>query len=142
MSTEAEPKRRYDKGERRLKHVGKGPLPTIEIDDDNPKKVVGKCPSPKYLDDATRDALLDAAIAAPNGDRELTAPKKLYVVHEGAIYEAQTSDGGVSYHGYPFKGKLSRPLLTRLEEMAKKRGCLEGFNDWVRKNIERHGERR
>ena len=37
--------RRYDKGERRFKHVGKGAHPVIEFDDSEPKKWVGKWPS-------------------------------------------------------------------------------------------------
>jgi hypothetical protein len=136
---EAELKRRYDKGERRFKHVGKSPTPVIEFDDSDPKKWIGKCPSGITDDDKNR--LLNQAIAAPNGDRQLAVAKRLYVVHEGAIYEAQTSDGGATYHGYPYKGKLSKPLLARLFEMAKAIGCTEGFQAWVKKHIVLHGEK-
>ncbi|WP_254017377.1 hypothetical protein [Mesorhizobium escarrei] len=38
--------RRYDKGERRFKHVGKGAHPVIEFDDSEPKKWVGNGPQP------------------------------------------------------------------------------------------------
>lgn len=82
-----EKKRRYDKGERRFKHVGKGAHPVIEFDDSEPRKWIGKCPS--TLSEADRTTLLNEAIGAPNGDRELSVPKRLYVVHEGAIYEAK-----------------------------------------------------
>jgi hypothetical protein len=57
--------------------------------------------------------------------------KTLYVVHDGAIYAAQTSDAGVSYHGYPYKGKLPRELLTRLGEMAIAKDCEKDFAKWV-----------
>ena len=62
--------------------------------------------------------------------------KRLYVVHEGAIYEAQTSDAGRSYHAYPYKGRLSNSLLLELEEMATNEGTVQGFRDWVGKHIE------
>ena len=88
-----------------------------------------------------RRNLLNEAIAAPNGDRELAAAKKLYVVHNGAIYEAQTSDQGRSYHGYPYKGKLSASILKRLAKMAKDKKCSDLFDKWVAEHIERHGAR-
>lgn len=133
----ASPQRQYEKGERRFKHVGTGTEPTIEFDDGNPKKWVGKCPS--NLSEADRARLLNEAIAAPNGDRELALPKRLYVVHDGAIYEAQTSDHGQSYHGYPYKGRLSKALRNELSEMAKAKGCSKAFTSWVKKHIKPHG---
>ena len=134
---ESEKKRLYDKGERRFKHVGKRKVPVIEFDDSQPKKWVGKCPS--TLSEVDRTDLLNRAIAAPNGDRELPVPKKLYAVHNGAIYEAQTSDQGRSYHGYPYKGKLSASILKKLAKMANDEGCSDPFEKWVDEHIERHG---
>ncbi len=131
--------RRYDKGERRYKHVGKGSEPIIEFEG-HPKKGVGKCPS--SISEADRIRLLNQALPASNGDRELAVPKKLYVVHQGAIYEAQTSDGGTSYHAYPYRGKLSGSLLMALEKMASGEGCTEAFQGWVKKHIVRHGEKK
>ena len=71
--------------------------------------------------------------------RDLPVPKRLYVVHNGAIYEAQTSDHGRSYHGYPYKGKLSPSILRKLAEMARKKHCTDRFDKWVGEYIERHG---
>jgi hypothetical protein len=137
---ESEADRRYDKGERRYKHVGKGAQPVIEFDDSEPKKWVGKCPA--TLSEADRAGLLNEAITAPNGDRDLPVPKKLYVVHQGAIYEAQTSDRGRTYHGYPYKGKLPGAILVELSAMADEKGCSDLFAAWVEAHIERHGARR
>jgi hypothetical protein len=131
--------RRYDKGERRYKHVGRGDQPTIEFDDSQPRKWVGKCPA--TFNEAALNRLLNQAIPARNGDRDLLPPKRLYVVHEGAIYEAQTSDGGNSYHGYPFRGKVSRALFTRLQTMAGEKNCLDAFRAWVRKYVLVYGDR-
>ena len=134
------PKRNYDKGERRFKHVGKGPLPHIEFDTGHPKKGIGKCPN--TLSQAERERLLNEAIPGPNGDRDVTYAKKLYVVHDGAIYEAQTSDQGHTYHGYPFKGKLSGKLLKSLRQMAEEKACSDSFETWVKKHIELFGATR
>ena len=130
--------RRYDKGERRYKHVGKGPVPTIEFVGSDPKRWIGKCPS--TLSEADRARLLNEAVAASNGDRESPVPKKLYVVHDGAIYEAQTSDRGRTYHGYPYKGKLAGAILEALARMAESKACSRAFDAWVKLHIERHGD--
>jgi len=108
--------RRYDKGERRYKHVGSGALPEIVFDPTAPRRWVGKCPSTVKSQDMIQ--LLQEAIAGSNGDRSLLFPKKLYVVHDGTIYEAQTTDQGKSYHAYPYHGKLRKSLLADLRSMA------------------------
>lgn len=129
--------RLYDKGERRKKHVAPGDEPQLVFDSDNPRKVVGKCPS--TISDADRDALLQRAVPLPNGDRELGPPKKIYAVYRGAIYEAQTSDHGRTYHAYPYKGKLGDRILNLLQAMADTDGCREAYDAWRKKYITRHG---
>jgi hypothetical protein len=124
----------YDKGERRFKHVGRGSEPYIEYDERQPRKWIGKCPND--IPDAKKAELLNKAIPAPNGDREAEYAKRLYAVYRGAIYEAQTSDGGASYHAYPYRGKLSKPLVEALEAMAIAEGALDAFKDWIDKHIE------
>lgn len=129
--------RLYDKGERRFKHVGKTEEAEIAFESGNPRRWVGKCPC--NLSQAQREQLLNEAMPAANGDRELSFVKKPYVVHEGAIYEAQTSDGGQSYHGYPYKGRISGAMLAELRKMAERKECLREFNVWVKKHIVLHG---
>jgi hypothetical protein len=126
--------RQYDKGERRYKHVGKGPSPEIEFNSSNPRMWIGKCPSTLTSDNHRR--LLNEAIPGHNGDRDLPFPKKLYAVHEGAIYEGQTSDRGKSYHGYPYRGKLPRRMVEALRTAALKKRCADEFDLWVKKHIE------
>jgi hypothetical protein len=135
-------RRRYDKGRDRHKHVGRGDEPEIAFDRREPKKWVGKCPSDGVIPNDLKQRLLDEAIPARLGDRDVAYVKALYVVHAGAIYAAQTSDAGVSYHGYPYKGKLSPELLGRLRNMAKEKNCEKDFENWVGRHIVRHGERR
>lgn len=131
------PARRYDKGERRRKHVGRGAEPEIEFVPGNPRMWIGKCPNTLTPDDHVR--LVNEAIPGSNGDRELSFPKKLYTVHQGAIYEAQTTDRGRSYHGYPYRGKLAGGLIDALREIAARKGCEKEFESWVKQNIEVHG---
>ena len=141
MPVDAPLLRRYDKGLNRRKHVGIVDRPQIEFDDSDPKKWVGKCPNNKAMPDELKTQLLNEAIPGPQGDRDAKYVKTLYVVHEGAIYAAQTSDAGVTYHGYPFKGRMPDALLTRLAEMAETKKCDKEFRKWVNSHIIRHGER-
>jgi hypothetical protein len=131
------PARRYDKGERRYKHVGRGTEAEIEFVPGNPRMWIGKCPATLTPD--VRVLLINEAIAGSNGDRELPFPKKLYAVHAGAIYEGQTTDRGKSYHGYPYRGKLTRRLFDALKDVATEKGYEKEFESWVKRHIEVQG---
>jgi len=131
------PERTYDKGERRFKHVGNVAEAVIKFDDRNPRHWWGECPN--NLRAADHTSLLNEAIAAPNGDREIDFPKRVFTVHEGAIYRAETTDWGRSYHGYPFRGKLGKAILAELGAIADKKGCRAKFDDWMKMHIEVHG---
>lgn len=130
--------RRYDKGERRRKHVGRENKPELTLVQGSPRRVIGKCPA--SVSPAERERLLNKAIPRSNGDRDLPVPKKVYSVYQGAIYEAQTSDRGRSYHAYPFKGKLSDELIRQLRDMADEEGCGPEFERWMKAYIVRHGK--
>lgn len=129
--------RRYDKGERRYKHVGNSPKPEIQFFEDDPKRWIGKCPD--TLTPADHLKMLNEAIPSDNGDREIGFPKSLFTVNEGAIYKADTTDRGKSYHGYPYRGKVGRELLSKLREMAVAKGCASEFDSWVGRHITVHG---
>jgi hypothetical protein len=126
--------RRYDKGERRYKHVGRSNVPEFETHPGNPRRWIGKCPA--NLSQDLLEVLLGEAIPGPATDRELKVPKRLYVVHHGAIYEAQTSDHGYSYHGYPYRGRLPASLIRSLRTMAQAKACEEPFQAWLKRYIE------
>lgn len=131
------PIRRYDKGDRRYKHVGTTDQPEIRFHPDDPKRWVGLCPGSLTAADHLR--LLNEAIPGANGDRELPFPKSLWVVHEGAIYKADTTDRGKSYHGYPYRGKLPGVLVEELRKMALAKGCEREFDRWAKQHITKHG---
>lgn len=84
-------------------------------------------------------SLLNEAISAPVGDRDIDYPKHLYAVHNGTIYEAATSDRGISYHGYPYRGKLSKVIIDQLRVVARNKRCLRAFEAWMAEHIEAHG---
>ena len=134
----AEPQREYEKGIDRHKHVGSTDQPEIAYEKGIPKYALGKCP--RAVPDALKAELLNEAIPAPNGDRNLDFPKRLHVVHEGAIYRAETSSAGKSYHAFPYAGKLGKALLAELGKMADRKGCRKEFDQWVAKHIEPHGK--
>lgn len=131
-------RREYDKGLDRAKHVGRTDRPEIRFHNDNPKFCTGLCP--RGIAEELKATLLNEAIADDPGDREIDFPKRLYVVHEGAIYRAETTDWGKSYHAYPYRGKLGRSLLDRLTQMADDKACRKDFDDWVNRHIELHGK--
>ena len=134
MAESTTPERRYDKGEKRFKHAGHSDHPQIEYSSRNPRMWVGKCP--RRMSAAIRARLLAEAIPEPQGDRNTNYPKKLYVVHEGAIYEARTSDHGRTYHGFPYRGKLYKGTIESLTTMAEEKGCLPEFKRWIREHID------
>ena len=65
--------------------------------------------------DDLKGLLLNEAIPGQLGDRNVNYVKIAFVVHKGAIYAAQTSDAGSTYHGYPYKGRLSGRGLRSTE---------------------------
>tara|TARA_B100000683_G_C12443074_1_gene536959 strand:- start:1156 stop:1461 length:306 start_codon:yes stop_codon:yes gene_type:complete len=99
---------------------------------------VGKCPSTLTPDDHVR--LINEAVPGNNGDRDLEFPKKIYAVENGAIYEGQTTDRGYSYHGYPYRGKLSQGIIDLLRNIATQKSCELEFNAWIKQHIEAHGK--
>ncbi len=96
----AEPpnKYKYDKGENRPKHLGTDPEAQIGHKYGNE---VGECPRSFSLE-ATQE-LLDDAIEEYR-PRQLDAPFRLWNHYAGAVYQARTSDGGTTWHGWPVQG--------------------------------------
>ncbi|HTV33518.1 MAG TPA: hypothetical protein VME69_10535 [Methylocella sp.] len=137
-SSEEAPNRTYEKGVDRSKHVGTGLAPEIDFVKGSPRHFVGKCPH--GIPDELKERLLNEAIADDNGDREIDFPKRLHVVHEGAIYRAETTTYGCSYHAFPYAGKLGKSLVIRLRKMADTKGCRKEFDNWVFKHIKLHGK--
>ncbi len=127
------PRRRYERGENRIRHVGVVAQPEIRKSSNG--ETLGKCPANFPIE--RRQTLLDKAIPhhtlAPYSE---TFPKRLYAVDEdGTIYTAQTTNLGDSYHGYPYAGRMGMQLIAALRKMARERGCEAKFNVWLKRHI-------
>jgi hypothetical protein len=126
-------RRRYERGERRQKHVGLTAEP--EIVRSRRGELVGKCPAnfPNERLQALLDRAIPHIITAPYNE---AFPKRLYVVdQDGTIYTAQTTNPGDSYHGYPYAGRMGRRLINALRAMAQREGCVAGFEAWLKRYI-------
>jgi hypothetical protein len=132
--TKPAPKWIYDRAEGRYKHCWKRPEPGFQPGHRGP---VGKCSS--LITDVVATELVNTGIhdAADEVEQEdgRKYSSKIYNVHNGAIYVAVPTMPGVSYHGYPVQGRLSRKLLGRLRERATELDCLKAFEKWVREYI-------
>ncbi|CAH0496371.1 hypothetical protein [Novosphingobium sp. CECT 9465] len=135
---EPKPLRQYEKGVDRAKHVGLTDKPEIVFVNGVSKHAMGKCP--RGIRDALKVQLLNEALPAANGDREVDYPKRLHVVHEGVIYRAETTTAGRSYHAFPYAGKLGKGVIAALGAMADTKSCRKEFDKWVAKFITAHGK--
>jgi len=106
-------KYKYDKGESRPKHRGTGREARIV---DEYGEEVGKCPKGFSL--AAAQELLDNAIEEYRS-RQPDIPFRLWSYHDGAVYQARTSDGGTTWHGWPVAAHhIPDDILRRLEAQA------------------------
>lgn len=123
--------RKYDKGERRFKHVGRAAEATI--DDGNPKKVVGKCPND--IADSKKVEILATAVAASTEEKNEPFPSRMFAVYEGVIYDCRTTTFGESYHAFPYHGDLSKRLHDDLEQSVDAKMNPNAFKQWVAKHV-------
>lgn len=93
----------------------------------HPKRPIGKCPN--NLNKEVVHQLLQEAIPDASEDSDI---ERLYVVHNGAVYEARSSNGQ-DWHGYPYNKKISRRTFERLREQANQKQCVESFESWTKK---------
>jgi len=125
----AEPphKYKYDKGENRRKHVGTAPEAQIAHQYGNE---VGECPRGFSLE-AARE-LLDDAIEEYRS-RQPDVPFRLWSYHDGAVYQARTSDGGTTWHGWPVAARhIPDDILPRLEARALAVDESDRLKKWLR----------
>jgi hypothetical protein len=125
------PRRKYEKGEKRFKHVGRSA--TASVDEGNPKKVVGKCPN--NIPDATKEAVLQTAIPDASPDRNNPFPWRMFAVHEGVIYDCRTTTRDSSYHAFPYHGEMLRSLHDELEQTDDAKAHSREFKRWVAKHV-------
>ena len=100
------------------------------------KVLVGKCP--KGLKQETAEELINAGIAEVNLRQESEHPKRIYVIHDGVLYRAVSTEPGKSYHGFPelprIFDELDDELKSAIWERAKQTGQEKEFKKWLRQN--------
>ncbi|SDG66503.1 hypothetical protein [Roseospirillum parvum] len=131
----------YDPGERRTKHKGNNHEPEFVRQGNG---LIGKCP--RTIDAGLAEGLLKNGIAHYPGEDEVArtdprgrpCPRRVFNVHEGAIYVAHpTRAEAGTFHGYPFdqqgdpKRGIPRAILRQLRERAEAQGHLRAFQEWV-----------
>lgn len=125
----------YERGEGRTKHCWSEPFAGFKP---SQRGQVGKCSN--KITDAVATKLLNNGIndTGEQVGREdgVDYPSKIYTVHDGAIYVAVPTCPGISYHGYPVRGRLPRKLVAKLRQKATESDCLREFEKWVREYIE------
>jgi len=121
----------YDPGEHRTKHCGLSPEAHF-VERGSTK--IGKCPS--TLSKEMAQTLLQSGVPYSS---ENEYPVRIYAVHEGVVYEAWPTMPGISYHGFPWRGRpghnrLPRPVKRELERRACEQGYLDKFQSWLKQH--------
>lgn len=120
---------KYDPGQGRTKHKWNRDEAGFKP---SKRGAVGKCP--KILKDDEREALLNDGVPFFDFEED-EHPSRIYNVHNGVIYEAQPTEYGKSYHGYPWQGDLPKRILHILEIRAEKAGCLKELKKWLKEHL-------
>ena len=99
---------------------------------------------PEDMSDAEAQELLESAIPEPSpfelpGEPPRDHPKRLYAVYQGVIYEADVTQWGKSYHGYPWtqrpgRSPLPYEVIEQLRARARRDGFEKQFEEWYSEN--------
>lgn len=120
----------YERGDGRFKHCWKKPQAGFEP---GKRGAIGKCSSKITLEVA--QTLLDEGIPH-NDDEDDQHPARIYNVFDGVPYEATHTQRGVSYHGYPWRGRMPKRILRVLESRAEAQGHGKEFKEWIKQYAE------
>lgn len=121
---EGRSKHRWNKDEAGFKPAKRGP--------------VGKCHS-SISEEIAQDLLQTGIIEpSPFGDDNLcAAPERVYNVYRGIPYVAVHTRPGISYHGYPWRGRMHPQVREQLRARAEQTGDLREFQKWLKKYHEK-----
>lgn len=92
---------------------------------------------PNSVTDEVAQELLAGAIGYYDDPEEQEHPSALYNVYRGAPFEAVPTRAGVSYHGYPWQGRMPERILEELGARATRDGYEKEFKAWVKKHAKR-----
>lgn len=120
---------KYERGEGRFKHCWNKDEAGFEP---SPKGQVGKCHS--SINDVVAEDLLKNGIAEIpiDEDSEFDFPERIFNVYRGVPYVAVQTQPGVSYHGYPWRGRMSGSVKRELEERVSGTQDARIFKKWMK----------
>jgi hypothetical protein len=121
---------KYDPGEKRRKHKWENDYAGFETEGG---AEVGKCPS--TITNQVAEELLNTGVPWTNPNMPADYPRNIYNVHDGVVYKAMITIGGISYHGFPLKGVAPREVVNKLRELAVEKKCSSGFEVWLKRYI-------
>lgn len=118
----------YERGEGRAKHIWRYDRPGFQPGN---RGQVGKCP--RSITDAIATSLLRTGFIeeSPYCDAP-HAPDCIYNVYRGVPYVAVPTQPGKSYHGYPWRGRMSATIRMKLRERAEAEGHGREFDQWLK----------
>jgi hypothetical protein len=116
---------KHDKGEHRHKHSGTHEDAQVIYEKG---AWVGKCP--KGFSPGIAQDLLERGI--PEFCKTVKEkPRRIWSYYEGAIYAARSSDGGITWHGYPTKEEPPRKILRELNTKAQDKDESARIKKWL-----------
>ncbi len=124
----------FERGEGRHKHKWNRDEAGFHPSERGP---VGKCHNSITKQVALQ--LLRSGIVAPNpytlgdlGQGGDDTPHEIYNIYRGVPYVAVPTRPGVSYHGYPWRGRMSATIREALRQRAEDEGTLPVFKKWLK----------
>lgn len=124
-------KYQYDPAEHREKHCGAQNEAVFQLQG---SAWIGQCPV--TLDKKTAETLLQDGVGEWD-DPSQTHPARIFTYYQGAVYVAVPTEPGISYHGYPWRGRpghnrIARTILEELRKMAENCGESKQLQNWLR----------
>lgn len=112
---------KYDCGEKRLDHKWGKDKAGFQL---FRGRIKGKCPMSITNTPGLAEKILNEGIPYPDYEN----PEEIYNVYKGILYRAETTDFGISWHGFPEKeeGKRRQPMEVLIPLM--KRSIQEGYS--------------
>jgi hypothetical protein len=117
----------YERGEGRFKHRRKNDEAGFV---GSTRRPIGKCH--KSISQRVAVGLLRSGVVARAVfDDEPEAPDEIFNVYRGIPYLAVPTVPGRSYHGYPWRGRMSPEVRAELERRAQAQGQTAEFKRWM-----------
>lgn len=122
---------KYERGEHRHKHCWAndwaGFVPSY-------RGKIGKCPS--SITDMEAETLLNSGVPYfyEEPSDSSTCPDIIYNVRNGIPYEAVPTTPTVSFHAYPWAGRLPRHIRDELRRRAEASGHHKEFKAWMKEH--------